>query len=150
MHLVFHCRIRSFSWSSALWLGQATYRIGMLTRDIQQVIHKIYNKYEIPPSDFPGTILLLVGIPTVPCYFVVVNVGSKVLAISLSYAVFYTALASSIILYRISPLHPLAGYPGPFLFKLSKFVGMYHASRGKQHTLFKALHDKYGPIVRVG
>ena len=68
----------------------------------------------------------------------------------LAFGVFYATLAASVVLYRISPLHPLAKYPGPFLLKVTKFAAMYHALDGKQYVFFKSLHDKYGPFVRVG
>ncbi|KAL5529717.1 hypothetical protein ACEPAG_5702 [Sanghuangporus baumii] len=114
------------------------------------VVHRIYNKYEIQPSNLPATILLLGGVPALPCYFLLGKLQSKILAVLFAYSLFYAALATSIILYRVLPLHPLAEYPGPISLKISKFVGMYYASGGKQYALFKDLHDKYGPIVRVG
>lgn len=71
-------------------------------------------------------------------------------ALWVSIFVFYAALASSIVLYRISPWHPLAEYPGPFFAKISKFYGFYMMSTGKNHILHKKLHEKYGPYVRIG
>lgn len=71
-------------------------------------------------------------------------------ALCVSIFVFYAALASSIVLYRISPWHPLAEYPGPFFAKISKFYGFYMMSTGKNHILHKKLHEKYGPYVRIG
>ena len=94
--------------------------------------------------------LLLFVVPALPCYFLLANVHSAFLAVAVSYTLFYCSLVLSIVLYRLSPLHPLASYPGPLLLKVSKFVGMYHAASGKQHILFKSLHDKYGPFVRTG
>ena len=94
--------------------------------------------------------LLLVGAPALPCYFLAPYSNTRALGALLSYAIFYVSLASSIVLYRISPVHPLAKYPGPLSMKISKFVWSYHASTGKQHIVFKKLHDKYGSIVRVG
>ncbi|PAV19188.1 cytochrome P450 [Pyrrhoderma noxium] len=52
--------------------------------------------------------------------------------------------------YRLSPLHPLSSYPGPVLARVSKIWGALHASKGKDHLLFKRMHDKYGPYVRTG
>lgn len=44
-----------------------------------------------------------------------------------TFAIFHTTLISSIVLYRLSPFHPLAKYPGPVLAKISKlwFVSVY-------------------------
>ena len=71
-------------------------------------------------------------------------------ALCISFAIFYSTLVSSIVIYRISPFHPLADYPGPFLAKISKFYGVYMMSTGKNHILHKKLHEKYGPYVRTG
>ncbi|KAL0060256.1 hypothetical protein AAF712_012966 [Marasmius tenuissimus] len=59
-------------------------------------------------------------------------------------------MATSIVLYRISPFHPLANVPGPMIFKITKFWRMYICWTGKQHIMLKGLHDRYGPIVRSG
>ncbi|KAF9543833.1 high nitrogen upregulated cytochrome P450 monooxygenase 2 [Agrocybe pediades] len=76
------------------------------------------------------------------------NVGiAKILQ---SYFLYFVALTSSVIIYRLSPFHRLARYPGPLLCKISKLWVAYVASRGKLHLYHKELHDKYGPIVRVG
>ncbi|EJD02377.1 high nitrogen upregulated cytochrome P450 monooxygenase 2, partial [Fomitiporia mediterranea MF3/22] len=82
--------------------------------------------------------------------FLLPHIGSKFLTTLFSYLCFYTTLVSSIVLYRISPFHPLAKYPGPLSLKISKFTAMYHALRGKQYRYFKNLHDRYGHVVRVG
>lgn len=66
------------------------------------------------------------------------------------FAAFYAILLSSIALYRLSPWHPLAKYPGPALAKLSKWWIIYKIIRGEQHHAITALHKKHGKIVRVG
>ncbi|KAK7019301.1 cytochrome P450 [Favolaschia claudopus] len=48
------------------------------------------------------------------------------------------------------PLHPLAHVPGPRLYKVSKLWSVWICSTGAQHTVTKALHDKYGPFLRTG
>ncbi|KIP08448.1 hypothetical protein PHLGIDRAFT_23489 [Phlebiopsis gigantea 11061_1 CR5-6] len=53
-------------------------------------------------------------------------------------------------LYRLSPFHPLAKYPGPVLGKLSKFYLAYLAGHGDAHTVIRGLHQQYGDVVRVG
>ncbi|KAL5514533.1 hypothetical protein ACEPAG_1849 [Sanghuangporus baumii] len=114
------------------------------------VVHGVYNRLEIEPANLAATFLLLIGIPAVPCYFLVDHIESMTFSIVIAYGLFYTALISSIVLYRISPFHPLAKYPGPLVLKVSKLVGMCFAIGGKQHVYFKSLHDKYGPFVRTG
>lgn len=55
------------------------------------------------------------------------------------------------ILYRLSPFHPLASYPGPFAARISKFWAAYNTfTRGDMHRTLRALHEKYGEVVRVG
>ncbi|OCB86788.1 cytochrome P450 [Sanghuangporus baumii] len=114
------------------------------------VVHKIYNKYEVEPANLIATFLLLAGVPALPYYLLVPCMESTVVAVLLAYALFYVSLAVSVILYRISPMHPLAMYPGPLYLKISKLFWMYHASTGKQYVLFTRLHDKYGFVVRIG
>ncbi|KAK1221394.1 hypothetical protein PQX77_015801 [Marasmius sp. AFHP31] len=59
-------------------------------------------------------------------------------------------MATSIVLYRLSPFHPLAKVPGPMISKITKFRNMYISWMGKQHIRLKELHDQYGPVVRTG
>ncbi|KAJ7633021.1 cytochrome P450 [Roridomyces roridus] len=64
--------------------------------------------------------------------------------------VFLSTLCISIALYRISPWHPLAHIPGPFLPRITKLWGAWTVASGRAHRVNKALHDKYGPFVRTG
>ncbi|KAK1585491.1 cytochrome P450 [Colletotrichum navitas] len=47
-------------------------------------------------------------------------------------------------------LHPLSKYPGPRLFAASSLPYGYWYMTGKWHVKIMELHNKYGPIVRVG
>ncbi|KAL5514555.1 hypothetical protein ACEPAG_1871 [Sanghuangporus baumii] len=114
------------------------------------VVHGVYKRLEVEPANLVATFLLLVGVPAVPCYFLADHIESMLLSVIVAYGLFYVILISSIVLYRISPLHPLAKYPGPLSLKVSKLVGMYYALNGKQYVHFKSLHDRYGPFVRMG
>ena len=66
------------------------------------------------------------------------------------YLVFYVSLAASIIIYRLSPWHPFAQYPGPLGCKISKLWMLGIAFPGDTHTYINELHKRYGPIVRTG
>jgi len=44
----------------------------------------------------------------------------------------------------------LSRIPGPTTARFSRLYLMYHATRGDFHMLYRGLHDKYGPLVRVG
>ncbi|KAK3317143.1 cytochrome P450 [Cercophora scortea] len=46
--------------------------------------------------------------------------------------------------------HPLARVPGPRLAALSNIWHAYHARNGLMLRLARTLHEKYGPVVRVG
>jgi cytochrome P450 len=64
--------------------------------------------------------------------------------------VYVTVMTVSIFAYRLSPFHPLAAYPGPVLYKISKIPGMWDSWTGRQHHVMRAMHDKYGSCVRTG
>ncbi len=67
-----------------------------------------------------------------------------------SLAIHVVALLSSIVMYRLSPWHPLARFPGPPLRKVSELVGAYYAAIGKKATAISELHKQYGSVVRTG
>ena len=68
----------------------------------------------------------------------------------LIYSTYLATLLSSIAIYRLSPFHPLARYPGPIGCKLSKFYLGFVSCPGFQHKYLKSLHDRYGDVVRIG
>lgn len=53
------------------------------------------------------------------------------------------------ILYNIF-LHPLSKFPGPRLRSAFSFVNYVEEIKGIQAPKAKALHDQYGPVVRIG
>ncbi|HEV7736694.1 MAG TPA: hypothetical protein VGO47_04885 [Chlamydiales bacterium] len=59
-------------------------------------------------------------------------------------------LTVTVVLYRLSPFHPLASFPGPILARVTSFYMTYVVATGKRHTHFIALHNKYGTFVRTG
>ncbi|KAI0682151.1 high nitrogen upregulated cytochrome P450 monooxygenase 2 [Cerioporus squamosus] len=69
----------------------------------------------------------------------------------LSYlATFWTGLLASVIVYRISPFHPLWHYAGPFWCRTTKLWHAALATTGRQPTYLQRLHEKYGDVVRIG
>lgn len=62
----------------------------------------------------------------------------------------WVLLASITVAYRLSPLHPLARYPGPLAAKISKFYHVKIQLRGNAHIVIKEWHHKYGDVVRIG
>ena len=53
-------------------------------------------------------------------------------------------------IYRLSPFHPLAKFPGPTPAKLSKIYWAYLNVRGDAYRVAKHWHDKCGDVVRIG
>lgn len=94
--------------------------------------------------------VLLVAIPACLTFLYRPHSGSTVLAAVKVFSLFWSTLATSILMYRVSPWHPLAKYPGPLLCKLTKFYLAYIALGGKQYIYYSELHRKYGDVVRIG
>ncbi|EJD00230.1 high nitrogen upregulated cytochrome P450 monooxygenase 2 [Fomitiporia mediterranea MF3/22] len=63
---------------------------------------------------------------------------------------YYSLILFFVALYRLSPFHPLASYPGPLLPRISRFYLVWVATSGKQHLWYQDLHEQYGSFVRVG
>ncbi|EKM52361.1 uncharacterized protein PHACADRAFT_148937 [Phanerochaete carnosa HHB-10118-sp] len=53
-------------------------------------------------------------------------------------------------LYRRSPFHPLAKFPGPTLGKLSKIYVAYLTARGDLYRVIESWHEQYGDVIRIG
>ena len=52
--------------------------------------------------------------------------------------------------YHLSPFHPLARDPGPFLSRISKLSMDGVVIEGHAHQYYRRLHEKHGNIVRTG
>lgn len=113
-----------------------------------QGVHLVFKKTETyePLLALP----LLVGVPAVLTKFYLPHATNLLTATFTVFVTFWTSLLTSIAIYRLSPWHPLAKYPGPILGRLSKFHLAYLSSKGKQHIYYRELHEKYGDVVRVG
>jgi hypothetical protein len=64
--------------------------------------------------------------------------------------VYWASLAASVSTYRLSPFHPLAQYPGPFLARVSRLWALRVVLGGKQCLVSHRLFERYGDIVRTG
>lgn len=94
--------------------------------------------------------VLLLVVPPALATILLAQYVSILAAALTAYTLFYATLISSICLYRISPVHPLARYPGPLYLKTSKLWMAWIASSGKQHIYIQTLHETYGDAVRIG
>ncbi|KAH7913197.1 cytochrome P450 [Hygrophoropsis aurantiaca] len=110
--------------------------------------HLIFNRYE-PRSPLSHMALLVVA-PGTLTPLLLPNSSSTTRALLSTYLLYYSTLLTSLFLYRLSPFHPLARYPGPLLCKVSKFWMAWVSSDGKQHQYYCKLHKKYGDVVRIG
>ena len=72
------------------------------------------------------------------------------IAVQLAFAAYGSTVTSFALIYRLSPFHPLAKYPGPAIAKTSKLWAAYLCAKGDLHRCYKSLHDRYGDVVRVG
>ncbi|KAJ7863748.1 cytochrome P450 [Mycena olivaceomarginata] len=69
--------------------------------------------------------------------------------------IYYSVLTLAVgvgllILYRLSPFHPLYNFPGPILLRVSEIPMLYYALKGTRHVAVKRLHDQYGRVVQTG
>ena len=62
---------------------------------------------------------------------------------------FFVGLGAAVAVYRLF-FHPLASVPGPRLAAVSNVWYAYQVRNGRVFSLGKTLHNKYGPVVRVG
>ncbi|KAJ3740016.1 cytochrome P450 [Lentinula raphanica] len=55
-----------------------------------------------------------------------------------------------IVIFRLSPLHPLHSFPGPLLNCISSLPSAYTIYTGYRHLTITSYHAKYGDFVRTG
>ena len=110
--------------------------------------HLLFRHFE--PSSTLSRATLLIVIPTLLSGPISYTVRSPYTALPLAFAAYWSGLVFFTLAYRLSPFHPLAEYPGPFLAKTSKWWAAYLSGTGDQHRCLKRLHDRYGDVVRIG
>lgn len=114
----------------------------------QQASYLVFKRFE--PTKPVWHITLLVAIPASLSPLLSPHVSNIFLAVGATFTVYIFTIVASIALYRLSPFHPLARYPGPILCKLSKFRMAWISMQGKQHIYYHELHERYGDVVRTG
>lgn len=110
-------------------------------------MHLIFKRYE--PHRVAVHALLLVAVPAF-LSLLLLDRMPVTQALSVSTLTFWTALISSVTVYRLSPWHPLAHYPGPLFLRLSKMSMAWVSRGGRRHLYTQELHRRYGDVVRVG
>ncbi|PIL28313.1 cytochrome P450 [Ganoderma sinense ZZ0214-1] len=112
--------------------------------------HQIFRKYET--SSLPVHAFLLLVPPAIASHHVK-SAGAGWPTISelvFCYTTYLGVLAVSVVLYRLSPFHPLHQYPGPIWCRTSMLWHVMQTINGKQMEYLRSLHDTYGDVVRVG
>ncbi|KAF8265715.1 high nitrogen upregulated cytochrome P450 monooxygenase 2 [Lactarius quietus] len=102
-----------------------------------------------PRSKWPLIALLFV-VPALLSIPISYHVPYPPVAPLLAFLTHGSAVITFAVVYRLSPFHPLAKYPGPTLAKISKLWVAYICTKGNLHRYLKSLHDRYGDVVRVG
>ena len=110
--------------------------------------HVLFNRLE--PRGPTRILSLLLGPPAALAFLLRPSFGSPLAASLVAYTVYIGTLVCSVVAYRISPFHPLAGFPGPFICKITRLWACYIAQAGKQRHYYRSLHARYGTHVRTG
>ncbi|THH16891.1 hypothetical protein EW146_g3823 [Bondarzewia mesenterica] len=111
-------------------------------------VHLVFNRFE--PRGAVPLAFLTVGLPFVLSIVLHSPHVSILYSLLNSYFVYLSSLVFSVMLYRISPFHPLANYPGPLHLKISRFSAWTIVMTGQQHRYYHNLHQRYGPWIRTG
>lgn len=119
---------------------------GVIAYAPRQVCYLVYKKYE--PNTTVLHFLLLIAAPAS-------LIATTHNGLTVSYALgavlaYWTLLVLFTLLYRLSPFHPLANYPGPLAARASNLYHLHVAFGGKAHHVIKSWHDRYGDVVRIG
>ncbi|EJF55985.1 high nitrogen upregulated cytochrome P450 monooxygenase 2 [Dichomitus squalens LYAD-421 SS1] len=112
------------------------------------IAHQVFRKYETYDIAVHGAFLFLP--PALLSLFSSPPQWTLLHALLFNSATYLTTLVMSVIVYRLSPVHPLARYPGPIGCKVSKFWMAFLSMPGYQHQYIKSLHERYGDVVRIG
>ncbi|KAM5536745.1 hypothetical protein V8D89_009584 [Ganoderma adspersum] len=110
--------------------------------------HQVFRKYETYNIGVHAVILF--AAPILLTLFTNSVQHAVLPALLGNFATYLSTLILSVLVYRISPVHPLARYPRPIRCKISKFWMGFICIPGFQHQYIKSLHERYGDVVRIG
>ena len=102
------------------------------------------------PRSILSRVTLLFVIPALLSQPISSTGHSLYAAVPFAFTTYIGTLIFFTLVYRLSPFHPLAKYPGPVIARASKWWGVYYSARGDPHRQYKHLHDRYGDVVRIG
>ncbi|KAG0705711.1 cytochrome P450 [Suillus ampliporus] len=112
------------------------------------VCHFVFNRYE--PDNPLSHLGLLVVVPAILTTLLLPSASTFIRAFGCVSLLYYSTILISVVVYRLSPWHPLARYPGPIPCRISKFWMAWVSRDGKQHHYYSRLHKTYGDVVRIG
>ncbi|KAH0578707.1 hypothetical protein H2248_003835 [Termitomyces sp. 'cryptogamus'] len=110
--------------------------------------HIVYRWWE--PRQLYLHFSLLVVAPLTLTPYLTAYFSHALLAALSAWVCYLASLVACTVLYRVSPVHPLAKYPGPLPCKITKLYFAIVAFGGKQHKWYNELHRRYGDVVRIG
>ncbi|KAF8150653.1 cytochrome P450 [Crassisporium funariophilum] len=111
-------------------------------------VHLIFKRTETHEPAW--LVILVLAVPAALTALYMPHASNILYAVLNVFSVYWLTLLTSIVVYRVSPWHPLAKYPGPLICKVSKFYLAFLSLVGKQHIFYANLHQKYGEVVRIG
>ncbi|TFK34043.1 cytochrome P450 [Crucibulum laeve] len=121
------------------------------------VVHQIIQRREPTILQFLSGLFLFNFVVFLQAFFSSTSHHSELFTAFLSLrsafflsSAFLLSLLLSIVVYRLSPIHPLAGYPGPVPAKISKWWVAWWITKGDRHLVLQKLHEQYGPWLRIG
>ena len=112
-------------WLSGLWPELDSWvanphMLTVLRIGLSQIVHLIFKRTETRHPFW--VFVLLFAIPACLTLLYMPHAQrSTILATVKVFTLFWSTLTTSILVYRVSPWHPLAKYPGPLICKLTKF-----------------------------
>ncbi|PIL25573.1 hypothetical protein GSI_11319 [Ganoderma sinense ZZ0214-1] len=123
-----------------------------LTIPAALLMHQLFRRYET--FSVLTHAALLLGPPALIAASAVsdpsMNPESFKNAFRSSVLIYLATLAISIVVYRISPFHPLARYPGPWLAKVSMLTPALYSTTGRRNRAVKRMHELHGDVLRIG
>ncbi|KAF7985863.1 hypothetical protein HWV62_568 [Athelia sp. TMB] len=112
------------------------------------VIYSVFKRFE--PA-WPYQLFILLGVvPSILATTLLTPASNVVLSVLGTFLSYYALIIAYMSIYRLSPFHPLAKYPGPVLAKLSMFWLSWVSIKGARHVKIREVHAQYGEIVRIG
>ncbi|KAI0761269.1 high nitrogen upregulated cytochrome P450 monooxygenase 2 [Trametes elegans] len=125
----------------------STERALLATCALAVVSHQLFRRFETYSI---ARHALLILVPILVGFELLGTTSPPLFAALASTFTFLATLLSSVVIYRLSPFHPLARYPGPLGCRLTKFWMACIGYTGRQHLYIRDLHERYGDVVRIG